>query len=119
MLTEFGKILRKLRIDRQELLRDMAKNLEVSSAYLSAVETGKRKIPIDWCSKISTLYKLDPDTIRELEWAYENSAQEIRIPLVGVPVQKKEAVISFAKALDGLNDKELKRIMEIVNGRKE
>ena len=72
MLTEFGKILRKLRIDRQELLRDMAKNLEVSSAYLSAVETGKRKIPIDWCSKISTLYKLDPDTIRELEWAYEN-----------------------------------------------
>ena len=44
MLTEFGKILRKLRIDRQELLRDMAKNLEVSSAYLSAVETGKRKI---------------------------------------------------------------------------
>lgn len=119
MLTEFGKILRKLRIDRQELLRDMAKNLGVSSAYLSAVETGKRKIPADWCPKIISLYKLDFDAAQEIKWAYESSAQEITIPLTDISMQKKEAVISFAKALDGLDDKKLKKIMEVVNGRKE
>ena len=47
MLTEFGKALRKIRIDRQQLLKDMANKLGVSSAYLSAVENGKRRMPQD------------------------------------------------------------------------
>ena len=52
MLTEFGKFLRKIRIDRQELLRDMAGTLGVSVAYLSAVENGKRNVPVSWINKI-------------------------------------------------------------------
>ena len=44
MLTELGKILRKIRIDRQELLRDMAGTLGVSVAYLSAVEEKPRQV---------------------------------------------------------------------------
>ena len=47
MLTEFGKCLRKIRIDKAELLKDMAEKLQVTSAYLSAVEHGKREIPDD------------------------------------------------------------------------
>jgi len=119
MLTEFGKILRKLRIDRQELLRDMAKKLGVSSAYLSAVETGKRKIPADWCQKIVSLYKLPHGIAQELMWAYDLSAQEVRIPLLYASTLKKETAISFAKALDGLDDKTLKKIMRVVNEKKE
>ena len=38
MLTNFGKALRKLRIDNNELLKDMALKLEVTVSYLSAVE---------------------------------------------------------------------------------
>ena len=38
MLTSFGKTLRKLRIDNEELLKDMALKLGVTLAYLSAVE---------------------------------------------------------------------------------
>ena len=119
MLTEFGKILRKLRIDRQELLRDMAKNLGVSSAYLSAVETGKRKIPADWCKKIISIYELSPNAIQDLNCAYEISTQEVRISLINASTLKKETSISFAKALDGLDDKTLKKIMRVVNERKE
>lgn len=66
MLTEFGKILRKIRIDNQELLKDMAKKLGVSSAYLSAVETGKRKVPSDWVPKVAALYTLDRESKDEL-----------------------------------------------------
>lgn len=119
MITEFGKILRKLRIDNQELLRDMAKKLGVSSAYLSAVETGKRKIPSDWSKKIAALYRMNDEVAQELECAYERSAREVRIPLCGVSGRQREAAISFAKALDGLDDKKLKKIMEVVNERTE
>ena len=37
MFSEFGKYLRTLRINNGELLKDMANNLQVSSAFLSAV----------------------------------------------------------------------------------
>ena len=42
MLSEFGKFSRKLRIDRDELLIDMAKKLGVKPAFLSAVEFGNK-----------------------------------------------------------------------------
>ena len=42
MITPFGKYLRKLRIDHDEKLKDMAAKLGVTGSYLSAVEIGKR-----------------------------------------------------------------------------
>ena len=42
-VTKLGIALRKIRLDRQELLKDMADRLKVSSAFLSAVETGKKR----------------------------------------------------------------------------
>ena len=66
MLTEYGKILRKLRIDKQELLKDMADCLDVSSAYLSAVETGKRRIPANWTERIIRLYRLDAHAAKNI-----------------------------------------------------
>lgn len=112
MLTAFGRFLRKLRIDHEELLKDMATKLNVSSAYLSAVETGKRKIPTSWVDIISSLYSLSKDEQANLQDAYELSAQEVRINLASASDYKREAVISFAKAIDGLDDKTLKNIMD-------
>ena len=45
MLTALGRFLRKIRIDRNELLKDMADKLEVSASFLSAVENGKKSMP--------------------------------------------------------------------------
>ena len=42
--TPFGRFLRKLRIDNDELLGNMADKLGISSAYLSAVENGKKNV---------------------------------------------------------------------------
>lgn len=117
MLTAFGRFLRKLRIDHEQLLKDMAANLNVSSAYLSAVETGKRKIPASWVCTISKLYSLSKDEQANLQDAYELSTQEVRINLANASNYKREAVISFAKALDGLDDKTLKSIMETMKKR--
>lgn len=48
MLTSVGRFLRTLRIDHGEILKDMADVLGVSSAFLSAVENGKKKMPEGW-----------------------------------------------------------------------
>ena len=119
MLTEFGKALRKIRIDRQQLLRDMADRLGVSSAYLSAVETGKRRIPQDWVSKIASIYSLSCEEQADLQSAADNSVFDVTISLVNASEQKRNAVLSFARALDGLNDEDLKRIMASMKGKEE
>lgn len=111
MLTEFGKALRKIRIDKQLLLKDMASSLEVSSAYLSAVETGKRRIPQDWVGKIASIYSLNREEQDDLQNAADDSVLDVTISLENVSAQKRNAVLSFARALDGLDDEDLKRIM--------
>ena len=44
-MTPFGDRMRKLRAERNVTLKDMAEALGVSSAYLSALEHGKRGRP--------------------------------------------------------------------------
>ena len=47
MLDKFGKLVRDIRITRSLLLYDMAKELDISPAELSAIECGKKSVP-DW-----------------------------------------------------------------------
>lgn len=54
MLTRLGKELRKIRLDRDELMKDMARKLGVTVAYLSAVENGTRKFPDAWIQIIAS-----------------------------------------------------------------
>lgn len=118
MLTQLGKVLRKIRIDHQELLKDMAEALNVSSAYLSAVENGKRKAPTEWVERIISRYSLTSTEAEELKTAYEESQQEIKISLQMFSESQKNTAISFAKALEGLSDEDLEKIMRIVKNKK-
>ena len=111
MLNEFGKALRKIRIDRQELLKDMADVLNVSSAYLSAVENGKRSIPEKWIDIIAKRYSLSESEQKELRRAADESKTDVTISLKEASKVKRNAVLTFAQALDGLSDEELTQIM--------
>ncbi|MEX3623546.1 helix-turn-helix transcriptional regulator [Viridibacillus arvi] len=66
MLTDFGKFTRKLRIDHDENLKDMASKLNVTSRSLSEVERGKRKIPDEWAQSIAEKYVLSEQQLNEL-----------------------------------------------------
>lgn len=43
MLTEFGKVMRIIRINTGDSMRDMAAKIGMSATYLSAIETGETK----------------------------------------------------------------------------
>ena len=66
-ITKFGEYTRDLRIEEEENLRDMAEKLGVSSAFLSAVENGNKKIPKDWLEKISDIYNLTLEKKNQLK----------------------------------------------------
>lgn len=115
MLTEFGKMLRKIRIDHEQLLIDMAEKLEVTASYLSAVEMGKRNIPERWVEKIVKVYNLDQKQKKQLEEAAYNSKQQIKVPINDLEKADRNLVLSFARQFKGLGEDEKEQILAILN----
>ncbi len=119
MLTDFGKFLRKIRIDRGEILRDMAEKLEVSAAYLSAVEMGKRNIPEQWVDRISTLYNLSEEEKRNLSVAADNSAKSITLNFNNISDEHKQTAILFAREFENFDAETLDKIKNLLRNTEE
>lgn len=99
MLTLLGKFLRKLRIDRDETMKDMARRFDMTAAYLSAIELNKRSVPKDLFSKINKEYSLDDSSVKELTHAVIMSCDEVVISLVGRSLEDRELVLRFHKVM--------------------
>jgi len=117
MLTVFGKMLRKYRIDHELLLKDMADELKVSVAFLSAVEIGRKKIPADFISKLKLAYTLSEEIVKELVEAAAISNNEVRfVKLDRMELPDREGVLAFAKNFENLKAEEKKKIISILKG---
>ena len=113
MLTDFGKALRKMRIDHGEFLRDMAAKLNVTVAYLSAVENGRREVPDNWIGELANQYKLSNEEQKELqEYAYERK-DSLKIDLSGIQAEEKELALAFARTFKNLSEEDKKRMRDI------
>ena len=79
MLNPLGKALRKLRIDRGWLLKDMAKGIGVATSFLSGVETGRKSIPDGFVEKIAAWADLNNKDLANLKKAEMTSHREFKI----------------------------------------
>jgi transcriptional regulator with XRE-family HTH domain len=114
MLTPIGKALRKLRIDRAWLLKDMADGIGVSPSFLSAIETGRKPMPEDFIERIAKWAKLDKTSRKALEDAAAISRKEFK---VGVTPDMSEAELETAALLarfDELPKEDRERIRQIL-----
>ena len=113
-ITKFGEYTRDLRIDRGENLKEMAKNLGVSSAFLSAVENGKKQVPKTWYEKISSIYELALKEKEKLRNVIEESKNMLVLNLQNVTQANKEFALVFARSFEELTDEERKKIQGIL-----
>ncbi len=114
MVTSLGKELRKLRIDRGEVLRDMAEKLSISSAYLSSIENGKRRAHKNLVEKIETLYSLSDSEKCRLWESWQKSVDEITIDLKASSGIHRDLGLVFARRFDGLSDEDVQKLMTIL-----
>ena len=114
MLTAFGKFCRKLRIERDEILKNMADKLGVTPSYLSAVEIGKRAIPATWRELIINIYNLTPVQQQELRGAIDNSTTQIKLDISAMNASKRQTALAFARKLDEMDDEEIRKILELI-----
>lgn len=113
--TEVGKFLKILRIRNDERLYDMAKKLNVSSAFLSSVETGKRNMPESWYEKIIELYSLNEDEASQLKTALYLSKNKVTLSLENASRAQLDVVLSLARKFKSLDDGDARRIKNILD----
>ncbi len=119
MLTSLGRFLRKLRIDRGEILKDMADKLEVSSSFLSAVENGKKRMPSAWNNEIVKLYQLNPDDQITFTKAIAETEESVEMNFSQASCQNREVAISFARKFIDFDDEQVEEIKKILQKGKE
>lgn len=114
MATKFGKFLRKLRIDRGMVIRDMAEILGVSPAYLSAIELGKRAIPDAFVDSLCTAFKLNNDERRNMLHLVDISQPSIKIDLTDAEDANRETMLAFARKFKELDDEQLNKLNQML-----
>ena len=117
-MNRLGKFLRKLRIERGELLFDMAQKLGVSSAFLSAVENDKRSAPVAWIDVLAAEYQLCDAQLTELSEAISDSIKQIRMEVGNVSSSKRNCALAFARHFDDFSEDEIERIMSFLKERR-
>ena len=109
-LTEFCKAVRKARIDAGETLLGMAASIGTSPAFLSGMETGRKKVPTEWVEKIANFFKekdVQTEDLQELAHISNDA-----IPVEGLPLQQQMMVAGFAKS--AMTAEQLKKFAELL-----
>lgn len=110
MLTEFGKITRKLRIDNDILLKDMADALNISAAFLSKLENGKSKPNIKLANKIKAIYNLNDKAYNDLINAIKTDTNNIIQPVFAKSKSDMKLIIKFANALKTMSNTQKQKL---------
>lgn len=122
MYTEFGKWLKMFRISIGVRLYDMSETIGVSPSFISAVESGKKNIPLDFVDKIKARYILTPIQEETLDEAVKTTREEelkrkkacqVKVETTSNEVQ--ELVYAFARRADELTESEKRAMWKILN----
>ena len=116
MATELGKFLRKLRIDADEVLLDMAKKLGVAPSFLSSVENGKKRMPSAWNNKICELYSLTEAQRAAFDRAIATTETQLVLSFENANDANRELAVAFAREYQGLTPEQIAEMRRIMKG---
>lgn len=116
MLNELGKELRKLRIDHNERILDMAKKINRSSAFVSSIERGQKPIPDDFDNLIINAYRLVGKSAENIRQASARSKKSFKLnPSSDLG---KDTASLMARRINELSPDQFKNILKILENKK-
>lgn len=119
MLTSLGKFLRKMRLEQDELLKDMADKLQLAPTYLSSIENGNRAPSLKFISNLIDVYNLSESESDELYAAYYDTQNEVNFSINDMGDSQRTLGIAFARKLKSLDADQIVAIQKIlVKGKK-
>jgi transcriptional regulator with XRE-family HTH domain len=116
-MTPFGAKLRDLRRARGIALKDMAKGLGVSAAYLSALEHGHRGRPNRaFVHRICAYFNIIWDEAEELQALAQLSHPRVTVDTAGLSPEQTELANRLAERIEKLDAETVRRMLELLNG---
>jgi Zn-dependent peptidase ImmA (M78 family) len=112
MLTPFGVLVRKLRLDRGMRLLDLARRINRSAAFVSAIETGRKPIPDAYVLMVARAMDLPAGEIKDLRRAADRTRKEV--PVEELPEDQRELVAAFARKIDELPSDMMAKLKKLV-----
>ena len=119
-MTPFGDRMRKLRADRGVTLKEMADAIGVSSAYLSALEHGKRGRP-GWhlIQRILTFFNIIWDEAEDVVRLARISHPRITIDTSGLSPKATELANRLADDIGKLDTSTLDELLVMLSRRRQ
>lgn len=105
-LTPFGKAVRKYRIDCEIRAKEMAEALGVSVSYLSAVETGAKKLSDAFVGKVVKYFDRQGVDATDLYVLADQEKTRITLDISDVADLAKIEAAAFARKFSELTPKE-------------
>lgn len=115
MLTELGKELRKIRINSDEILKDMASKLGITPAYLSAIENGKRTPTKKFMDTLFSIYNISEEEQKNLTQIFHSTIDNVSINLSNQSQEHKDLGLVFARKFEGLTPDQIDKLIKILN----
>ena len=115
-MTPFGRMLRRERKDRNMLLGELARRLDISIAYLSQIEHGKRAIPDGFERRVADTLELSAEERNEMERAAAISRQTFEIDVTGANDNDRELARDLALAFARLSPEGKNELRRVIDG---
>jgi HTH-type transcriptional regulator, competence development regulator len=117
MITEIGKMLRKERIDRDMTLYDLASALNISPAYLSHIEMGRRPASTEILDKICKALGYHDVKAQRLKKAAENSynAATIKFATKNLNEGDRDLLRMFARRFSDLDQERKEQLFQLLD----
>ncbi|MFS8148816.1 helix-turn-helix domain-containing protein [Rhizobium sp. BR 249] len=114
-MTPFGEAVRRLRARKGVSQKEMAEALNVSPAYLSALEHGKRGLPtFDLLQRIAGYFNIIWDEAEELFLLARSSDPRVVIDTSGLPPEYTEFANRLARRIRELDSAEIARLSALL-----
>ncbi|MFK9872711.1 helix-turn-helix domain-containing protein [Klebsiella pneumoniae] len=114
-VTQLGRFLRKVRIDRGQRLNDMAEEMEMSVAQLSAIELGKRSISAKVKQRLITFYSAFCSGEEEVGRLVDVSQPSFKEDFEDVDDLRRDLFVSFARSYKALPEDQARQWLDELN----
>lgn len=112
MSTQLGKALKALRLEHNHRLLDMADKLNVSVAFLSAIETGRKSPPEDFAKRVASAYSLSGKAYSHLSLAANLTRKSFKVTPSTSDAQETMALL--ARSINSLGADQHRAIQDIL-----
>lgn len=106
-LSEFGIIMRKLRVDHDLTLMGVGALLKCSHSYLANIESGAKPVPLHFVKRLATALDLDAKTVDSLDAAAIKQMRFVKIELNHRSDKAKQLALMFATRFETMSETEI------------